>query len=556
MRAALTLLAGVLVALAFTSCTLVPAPAAATPSPSPAPVFPPTAIPTPPPATATPPPSGTPGPRLKRGGILRQRESYDWVLLDPHIVQAPSPFVQTFADAPFGLEMDPDTRRFRVMPELVESWQVLDGRSYLLSLRRGVKFHDGSPWTASVLRWNLNRMSSHPRSTAKGNVIDIVDVEVVDEYTARLVLKAPSASALLNLSAAEGRPMMLSKAAIDTRSDEAMSTQPIGTGPFEVVEWRPQDRIIYKRFADHWRAGADGRPKPYLEGVEQILIPDGAAALQELKAGTIQMMGEVMPAELEAARRDPNLVVTESPWMGNVRQMFFNERSGAFAGAEGVKRRQAAAYAIDRQALARVLGFGLGTPACYLLAEGQVGYDPFLPCYRSDPDKARQLLQEATYPGGFDVTLTVQAGTPFVPEGDLIRGMLEAIGIRSHLETLDLPVKQARTLACLHDFGTQTSAFRIDPDLAFSPSYYTRGAGNFACLSDKDLDACIEEGRRTADDSARHEVYRRCQMLQYEQAYYIPLWKSPRYDASRKSVRGVRPSFRQANYMADLWLDE
>ncbi|MCL4466411.1 MAG: ABC transporter substrate-binding protein [Chloroflexi bacterium] len=539
------------------------APTAAPAKPSPPPAAPATTAPAPAatagpaatkPAAAAPTPTTTA--KVKRGGTIKYSVTGDWPTHDPQLDQSTRGWAQINCDAAFGFELNDKTKRFEITPELVESWKLLDEKTYEWKLRKGVKFQDGSPWNAEVLKWNINRIDTHPKSTTKANVADIASVDVVDDLTAKVNLKQASAAVLVNLTAAaEGRAMILSKVAGEAKGDAFLGEHPICTGPFELTEWRKGDRTIFKRFPDHWRQGIDGQPEPYADGVEMRWIVDLAVAMVELKAGTLDMFNDVLAKDVPGLKANPDFVLVESPWMGQMRQLFFNEKAGPFAGPEKLKLRQAVAYAIDRDALVKAIGLGLGKPACYVVGEGQLGYDPSVPCYKTDPEKAKQVLVEAGYPNGIDATLTVVARQPDIPQGEVVKAALDKAGIRTTLDNIERLAWVSRTQSCLHDFSTHISAYRPDTDVIFSHRFVTGGPGNYACLSNKELDECILEGRRTTDEAKRHEVYKRCLTLQYNLAYFIPMWTPDNYSVYSNKLHGIRPFFATTNFWADLWKD-
>jgi ABC-type transport system substrate-binding protein len=332
-----------------------------------------------------------------------------------------------------------------------------------------------------------------------------------------------------------------------------MGDKPVCTGPFELTEWRRGDRVIFKRFAEHWRPGVDGQPRPYADGVEMRWIVDLAVQMVELKAGTLDLIVDPLAKDIPGLKASPEFNLVPTPWMSQMRQIFFNEKAGPFAGPDKLKLRQAAAHAIDRDALVKSIGLGTGKPACYVVGEGQLGYDPSVPCYNTNPEKAKQLLTEAGYPNGMDATLTVVARQPDIPQGEVVKAALDKVGIRTKLDNIERLAWVSRTQSCLHDFSTHISAYRADTDVIFSHRFMTGGPGNYACLDNKELNECILEGRRTTDETKRHEVYKRCLTLQYNLAYFIPMWAPDRYDVYTKNLRGMRPYFEAINFWADMW---
>jgi peptide/nickel transport system substrate-binding protein len=156
-----------------------------------------------------------------RGGVLRVAKDWRYPTLDAHLSNVTSLHgFRMLYDCLLRHELNPETGRLEIRPELAESWERPDDRTFVFRLRKGVRFHDGSDFDAGVAKWNLDRMRQHPKSGKKDDVTAIQSVEVVGSHVVRVSLKAPTASFLVNLSAAAGRAEMVSKAAVEKLGDE------------------------------------------------------------------------------------------------------------------------------------------------------------------------------------------------------------------------------------------------------------------------------------------------------------------------------------------------
>src|SRR5207245_1125549 len=154
------------------------------------------------------------------------------------------------------------------------------------------------------------------------------------------------------------------------------------------------------------KKGADGKPLPYPDEAQMNLMQDWSAALVSLRSNNLDLMNGIAGKDVPTARSDPSLVYREAPWQATTYALTFNARPGArFADPKMKPVRQAVFYAIDREAMAKALGLGLGEPTAYHLVPGQLGYSDKVPKYAYDPEKAKKLLADGGFSGGVDVTI-------------------------------------------------------------------------------------------------------------------------------------------------------
>ncbi|MCL4534016.1 MAG: ABC transporter substrate-binding protein [Bacteroidetes bacterium] len=535
------------------SATPVPGGAATAVPPKAAPASP-TAIVAP---AASPQPTAAAAPKIKRGGTVRVAQQADFLTLDPQISAAgPAGYVALY-DNMFTLKQDPATKAFEAQPELIESQQTVDPKTLIWKLRRGVKFHDGSNWDAAAAKWNLDRMRTHPKSQVKESVQAIDSVDVVDDYTIKLNLKAPSASLPTLLTpGAMGRTGIVSKAAVDKLGEDEFGRHPSGTGPFQFVEWLTGDHLTLKKFDGYWRKGADGQPLPYLDGAVFRFIPDTSVSLLELKSGNVDVVDRVEPKDVPGVKSNPELVYQEMPWAGPTLVVGFNPLQAAGGSFwNNKKARQAALYAIDRDAMAKTLGLGIGQENQSFWAPGQVGYDPSVPRYQFDRDKAKQLLAEAGYPNGIDTAITVIARPEDLRNAEVLKQMWDAVNIRTKIDNLErLAWIDKVTKAGNFQVATWRYTFYVDPDL-YTRSLTPGGSSNWAGWSNPDMSKCMADGRSEYDLQKRAAIYQRCQRIIYDDSYLGLTWFSPANFAYRKNVKDVRLQWDIPD-VRDVWLDK
>src|SRR5436309_1080976 len=226
----------------------------------------------------------------KKGGTLRVGFYIEAATMDPHLSGSKvdrqvyhniyEPLVTL--DAKLGIK-----------PGLAESWSQPDARTLVFKLRRGVKFHDGSDFTAEAAKFNFDRMKTEPKSVRKGEVANIDGVDVVDASTIRINLKKPDAALLATLTDRAG--MMVSPRVVQERGVElGRNAKGAGTGPFEFVEWVKDDHLLIKRNEGYWNKQGG----PYLDRVRYRPIPDDTVKLQSLQSGEIDVMDYVQLREV------------------------------------------------------------------------------------------------------------------------------------------------------------------------------------------------------------------------------------------------------------------
>ncbi|MCL4533949.1 MAG: ABC transporter substrate-binding protein [Bacteroidetes bacterium] len=533
------------------------APAAPTIAPT-KPQLAPTAVPI---AAPQAPPTVTPAPAVKRGGILKYASNKDTDSWDPifsGVNEAVSPLAVYETLVRWNL-VDEKTGKHDIGPELAESWKFEDPTHLILSLRKGVKFHDGSDFNAEVVKWNLERARDDKKSLAKRLVENVSAVDVVDPYTVKLSLKAPSALTLPDLTRSTGGTgssgtMMASKAAWEKLGGDSYASKPSGTGPMKFVGWARDDKTTVTRWESYWAKGVDGKPLPYIDGIEGRIIRDKAVILVELRTGTVDASYDAVPQAYESIKANPDLRLWLLPWAASRQMIGFNQDKPPFGG--NIRLMQAAQYAVDREALAKTVGFGVGEPLNYgAWIPSWPGYDESLPRYEYNPTKAKQLVREAGFPDGVETELAFQTTTPLADKAsEMIERMWNAVGIRTKLWSAETLAFKARNKA--GEFQAANWYMSSSPDIAYyNRMYLSDGSANWSNFHDVEVDKCIREGASLIDFDTRDKVYKRCIKLVYETAALQGLYALPYNFVYRKEVKGVREQLIDLD-LREVWLDK
>lgn len=546
-----------LVACAPTVPTAAPTLAPATPTAAPAAATKPAAVPTTAPAaTAKPAQTVTPVAKIKRGGVLRAANAWTYPTTDPHLssMQRLDGYDLLYNELLRYDLIDEKTGKSELKGEVAEEFKRTDDKTFEFKIRKGIKFHDGTDMTAEVVKWNFDRMLTHPKSQTKPILEAVKSVEVVDANTVRFNLNMPSASLPVIVShGTGGATSLLSKAAMEKLGDDGFAAAPVGSGPMAFQQWLRDDRVTLKKFDGYWEKGVDGQPLPYLDGYVERFIPDPAITLVELKTGNIDLTENIEAKDIATIKATPELVYHELPFAGPVYFIAgFNMTEGPF---KNLKLRQAALYATDRESMARALGFGIARPHYYPFWQSStLGYDETLPRYEYNLDRAKTLVKEAGYPDGVEVVLSVIARQPEQRIGEMQQQMWSQAGIKGKIEALEWLAFNDKLLANRFDTG-----FWRDSTVAVDPDFTTRrlakgGPSNFSNYYNPDIEKCMDEGRSNYDDAKRAEIYKRCQKIMYEDAAIGTGYRMPEIKVYAKAVKGFTVQF-IFNDLRRVWLD-
>jgi peptide/nickel transport system substrate-binding protein len=313
----------------------------------------------------------------------------------------------------------------KIVPLLATEWKYnAEYTTLTLTLRKGVKFHDGTDFNAAAAKICLDMVLNSKSSL---DLASVSSIDAVDDYTIRLNLKTFESALLTNL--ASYTCPIASPTALNSLGKDVSMFHPVGTGPFKFVSYTRDVSLKYERFTDYWQ-----KPKPYLDALEYVFVSDSVVQEASLRAGEAQMMrviGLSGAAELQKTGKfvlNPQEVATDCLAM---------DSANPDSPFSKLKVRQAVAYALDNAAIAKASGLGFFEPNNQLITPKAFGYNPNIVGYPYNVEKAKQLLTEAGYPDGFTTTLYYRAGAF---EGDfcaLVQGYLKKVGINVQLDLAD-----------------------------------------------------------------------------------------------------------------------
>ncbi|HET8877436.1 MAG TPA: ABC transporter substrate-binding protein [Casimicrobiaceae bacterium] len=448
-----------------------------------------------------------------------------------------------------------------IVPALAESWTVApDGKAYTFKLRKGVAFHANANFKPTrdfnaddvLFSWYRMADDNHPfhKFTAgqtfayfddmgMKNVVD--RVEKLDDYTVRFVLKRPEAPFLADM--AMDFASILSKEYFDAMmrkgTPNAADVYPIGTGPFEFVSYQKDATIRYRAFDRYW----NGRPK--IDNLIYSITRDATARYAKLKTGECQVMAFPKPADLDAMRNDPQLVIQHKEGL-NVGYIAFNVEKKPF---DSKLVRQALNYATNKDAILKAVYEGNGQVAKNPIPPILWSYNDAVQDYPYDPAKAKALLAEAGYANGFAIDLWYLPVTrPYNPDGKRMAELIQAdwakVCVKANLVTYEWAEYRKRSKTgeqAVMMFGW--SGDNGDPDNFFVPLLgceAVKGGGNVSRWCNKPFEDLVIKAAQTPRQADRAKLYEQAQVIVHDEAPWIPIAHSVRFDALRKDVRGYR----------------
>ena len=484
----------------------------------------------------------------KRGGKLVYGRYADSLFLDPVLNDANVDI--WVINSVYDTLLLPTADGLGVQEGLASKWAFSDGgKTLTLTVRSGVKFADGSPLKISDVKWSLDR-ARDPKAGAWNDMIASIDaVDIAGPDSIVLKLKTPDPTILAALATFNTSIMSqaLFEAAPGATPDDkakAFAEKPIGTGPFMLVEWRRNQVMRLVRNPHYWRMAEDGKPLPYVDELELQIIPDVNTRILKLKAGELHGSEFIPLARVKELQADASLRMelwpsTKVTYLSMMVKPTLTD--GTPNPLANQKVRQALNYAVNKDAVIAITTLGLGKPMRSFMSSTTPLFDGPAPLYPYDLAKAKALLAEAGFSGGFEVScMTVAGNQDNLNNLTTVQQMWAAIGVKLKIEQMDNPSLTKKYRA--EDFQMRTAAWTNDiSDPGQITSYFAYGPNIHALHSgwdDKRLDEVFLASQQETDPAKRRAQYQEIQKIFADAATIVPLYETPYTVAWRKNVSG------------------
>jgi peptide/nickel transport system substrate-binding protein len=465
-------------------------------------------------------------------GTLRVALPSNVNTLDPAKTKIGEEYIINFLVYSGLTELDPSGK---AKPDLAESWTASeDQKTWTFKLRHGVKFHDGREFDSGDAKATIARvMDKTTGSTARVN-FDIVDsIETPDKYTIVFKLKIPYSGFADILGDRQTRIVPKDKL-------DSIATKPVGTGPFELTEFKPGDRIVLKKNPNYYVKGT-----PKLDGIVFRIMPETAARVAALDAGAVDLVWDLPPEIIDQLKNNPKIKIDSVPtssWDG----LIMNASQKPF---DDVRVRKAISLVIDKKALVELSLFGHGSPTHTMIPPSSAYYNKDIPI-KTDVAQAKKLLAEAGFPNGFETTLYVPSGRATRERiGVGAAEMLKAINVKVDLQRVpwDKFVKDIEGKA-----GFYTDGFYSRPtlDTSIYPWYHSTGSWNTTLWNYKnpEMDKVLDAARAAKTDADRAKYYKQFQQIAVDQPAGVIPYVLNHTNAYRTNVKNFKSS-------PMMWLD-
>jgi peptide/nickel transport system substrate-binding protein len=434
----------------------------------------------------------------KRGGQLAIGLAQDPAIVDP--IRTGTFTERQLSTPVYEALFDIDTKG-QAVPFLAERYTVSeDLKTWRITLRPGVKFHDGTPLDAAAVVANLERTSNPAnRCRCLVQMADFKEWKVIDPLTVEIGLVGPNAGLPTLLADAPG--IMVSPAAFKA-DPQGIGTKPVGTGPFKFIEWVRNSRFVVERNPDYWQKG-----KPYLDKLVFRGMQNTETREAAFKSGQTDIILQPSMHFISTMKNDKRHVVLSPAGFGS-EGVYLN---AAKPPLDDIRVRWAVAHAMDRNLLNRTLGFGVPMPAYSPFGRGMAGIKQPVDVYpKYDPAKAKALLAEYGKPVAFSLSYNNTPETRHQVQS--LQEMWAQVGMKVEL----VPLDQNRLVQNMSSKQFEASIYRYtgraDPDANTYGFFHSRSANvnpssNYGGYASKRVDELLDLGRATADPAKRSAVY-------------------------------------------------
>jgi peptide/nickel transport system substrate-binding protein len=479
----------------------------------------------------------TAGGAAKKGGTLKVAQESEIRTLDPLMSSqlVEREIYYNMYDSLIGID-----DKLNIQPQLATKWDISNPLSYVFTLRKGVRFHDGTDFNADAAKFNIDRILSAKSSPRKSELASVASAEARDPSTLVLHLKNADAALLAQLVDRAG--MMLSPAAIQKQGAD-LGRNPVGagTGPFQFVEFKRDDHLSLKKNPNYWRSGL-----PYLDQVVYRPITNTDAILAALRTGDIDVGRQISSKDVPRLKGDSTVAYRNTPGL-SFSGIELNSSSGVFSDPA---RRKALAMAVDKRQVIKNVFFNIYAPSNGPLPPPSWAYDSTEKIY----DKPDATNARTTAPG-FSFNLKVTNSPDQIQEAQLIQSQLLKAGITANIQTEEFGQVLTETEAHTFDAAILQWSGRIDPDGNTYGHFHSGGGFNDGLYSNAAVDRLLEQARGTTDRSKRQQLYQEAQKQLVGDAPWVFIFHGVAEQITTNKVHNFKLYPDQMNRFAEVWKD-
>ncbi|MGD9158501.1 MAG: ABC transporter substrate-binding protein [Desulfobacteraceae bacterium] len=442
----------------------------------------------------------------------------------------------------------------RVIPQLAESWRLLNDTEWEFSLHRGVKFHNGEEFKASDAAFTLERIINDsypgfPPSPRKGLFSAVSDVIVIDDYTLKIKTDYPWPNLPLMLSLQEIIPEKYMKSV----GPEKFNKKPVGTGPFKIVHRNKNKEIILERFKGYY-GGSPERPPVQAAPLKYLVfrvLPSYLDQIAFLKKKECNLLFNVPPELISVLKTSGEIVIHSIP----ATRCIFADINCSRPYFKDTLVRRALNYAVDVETIINQKLMGKGYALSTVFLPNAAGYNPGLKAHPYDPEIAWKLLIAAEFP--LDHVILIYTDQNNLLFADGISLYLTKLGLKTRIKIVsDTKPETTGPNASWDIFVGSWGNSTLDPMGIVVPKLKSGGSANFSGFKSRELDIIIEETQKTMSESARIKNLHRIQEILFNETPMIFGYAPQEYYAVTKNVKNFVPSITGMLEMHDIFLGE
>ncbi|MEX1020469.1 MAG: ABC transporter substrate-binding protein [Litorilinea sp.] len=428
-------------------------------------------------------------------------------------------------------------------PELAESWTPSDDLlTWDFTLRQGVTFHHGTEFNAEDVVYTFERILDPATASPLRTVMSYLEsIEALDDYQVRFHLNSANADLPAALAAVQARIVCRDQ------TIEQLSSEPTGTGPFRLVEYVPGDHSLLERNEDYWEEGY-----PYLDAVRMVYMPEQATQVAAMQGGSVDAMWQLSFENMPNVEASPGIRVIEVP-SGLYQPISMQTDQEPF---DNPLVREALKLCVNREGMLQVVVQGVGQVANdQPVPPVNPYFDSSIAAREQNIERAQELLAEAGYADGLDLTLYTSASRPGMVEiAVAYQEMARPAGINITIERTPPDVYWSEYWLQV-PFYVSNWNLRVTADETLAIAYHSEAAWNESNYSNPELDSLIDAARGEPDEATRAELYAQAQQIISEDGGVIISHFKPVVAAARDVAHNVTPMPTALMFFRDSWLE-
>ncbi len=422
-------------------------------------------------------------------------------------------------------------------PALATKWENPDPTTWIFTLREGVTFHDGEPFTAEDVKYTFDSLIDPNFKAPYASLYEpIKSVEVVNEHQVKFILKQPSAPLLSYLD------IGIVPKHIGEKNDNSLSSTPIGTGAYKMVKWDKNSKISFEANEKYW----NGTPKT--KKVTYFVIPDNSTRVASLESGDIDLVhSPLSPQDIKRIKDNDQFEVKEMEGLGFT-YLNFNQKNPILS---DIKVRQAISHLVNKEVISTDIYQGMDTPGKSPLIPASWAYDDSISGFAYDPEKAAALFKEAGWEDTdgdkfldkkgekLTITLSTHSEDPNrIQAVEYLQNEFTKYGVQTEVKTSEWPTFSTALTEGNFDIALVGWLNLVDPDRSFYNPFHTNGGSNYGKYSNPTVDSLIEKGRTAIDPKERTSIYQEAAKIVTEEVAYDVLLYQGYISMQNKKLSG------------------